>query len=289
MRSGGGVPAAVVAGLILLLASCTMPGQQATQSPESSPSTSPATTPSTSPTPAESPTPDTSPTPATSPSPAKLIIKALPYHAGEIGVIYGAVTLVAAGGVKPYKWSIQGGALPPGLVLSTTGKTTGKPTTVGTFSFVVRVDDSGGAAAGAPSSILVFRQLLFSQTTATCGNSPSDCLPSGSGAVQVGYTGGSPGAKPAVKVTGVSQGSIRTPNVPGGCSTGAATTSSTSSPPPGMTVSASGGVMTLGAGADGVKYCQYSGFVTFVLVNPSPCGPGMLCTSSNKLTVHFSI
>jgi hypothetical protein len=195
---------------------------------------------------------------------------------------------VAAGGVKPYKWTIQGGALPPGLVLSSGGSTTGKPTTVGNFSFVVRVDDSAGAAAGAPSSILVFRQLAFAQTTATCGSSPSDCAPGRSGAVHVNYTGGTPGARPAVQITSVTQGTISTPGGTGGCST--PVTSPTTKPPPGMTVSASGGVMTLAAGPpDLSKWCYYTAYITFVLVNPSPCGSGLLCGSSNKLTVYFNI
>jgi hypothetical protein len=198
------------------------------------------------------------------------------------------VVLVAAGGVKPYKWSIQGGALPPGVALSTGGSATGKPTTIGNFSFVVRVDDSAGAAAGAPSSILVFRQLAFAKTTATCGNSPSDCAPGRSGALQIGYTGGTPGAKPTVKNIGVTNGTITTPGGTGGCST--PVSNPTTNPPPGMTVSASGGVMTLAAGPpDLSKWCYYTATIVFVLVNPSPCGIGLLCVTSNKLSVYFNI
>jgi len=117
---------------------------------------------------------------------------------GEVGLAYGTVTAGAAGGVKPYKWSISSGALPPGLALSKAGgSTTGKPTAPGTFSL---------------------------------------------------------------------------PN-----------------PPPGMTVSASGGFMTLSAGPPSGTWCGYSGTITFVLVNPSPCGAGFLCTSSNTLSVLFDL
>ena len=273
------VPAAWVAGLVLVLAGCTQQTSQQTVSPQTSPSTA-ALTPSTVPTPSESPTPAASPTPASSPSPAKLIIRSLPFHLGEVGVTYGTVVLVAAGGVKPYKWSIQGGALPPGLALSTGGKATGKPTTAGTFAFVVRLEDSTGAAQGASGSILVFRQLAFTNPNAVCGNSPSSCN------MQIQYTGGIPGGKVAVRVVSVTGATVYT--TINGCQT--STTTPTTSPPPGMKVSASGGFMTLVAGPRDFKtWCGYQGTILFELVAQSPCGAGLLCASSNRLSVRFSI
>ena len=278
------VPAAWVAGLVLSLAACVPQTSQQTVSPPATPSTA-AVTPSTAPTPADSPIPTGSPPAIASPSPAKLIIKTLPFHLGEVGVTYGTVTVVAAGGVTPYKWSISGGALPPGVALSSSGKATGKPTTTGTFSFVVRVDDSAGAAAGAPSSVLVFRQLMFTLTTATCGNSPSDCAPPNDPALRIPYTGGIPGDKPIVKIVKVTA-TISLRLVTGGCTP----STSTPNPPPGMTTSASGGVMTLSAGAlPRVGWCNYSGTIIFELVDRSPCGTGLLCTTSNTLSVLFGL
>jgi hypothetical protein len=282
MRSGV-ARATLVAGLLFVLAGCTLPNnQQASTSPAATPTQPDASpTPSTIPTPAETPTPESSPSPKASPSPAKLIITSVPFHIGEVGVTYGTVTLGAAGGVKPYKWSISEGALPPGLVLSSGGSTTGKPTATGTFSFVVRVDDGAGGAAGVPRSILVFRQLAFIGTSATCGSSPSSC------ALSLPYSGGTPGAKPTVKITAVLKGTVYLP-VRGTCL--ASTPKSTSSPPPGMTASASGGVMKLAAGPPDPKtWCFYTATINFVLVNPSPCGAGFLCTSSNTLSVFFSL
>jgi hypothetical protein len=276
VRSGV-VPAAWAAGFVLILAGCTQTNQTATTSPETTPS-SIATTPGSVPTPTDTPIAATSPPAKASPSPAKLIIKTLPFHLGEVGVTYGTVTVVAAGGVKPYKWSISGGALPPGVTLSSSGKATGKPTTTGTFSFVVRVDDSAGGAAGAPSSILVFRQLAFSQTTITCGNSPSSC------ALSIPYTGGLPGDKPIVKILKVSGGSISTRDVTGACTNAVPT----SSAPPGMTTSASGGAMLLSA-APTSAWCYYTATIVFELVDRSPCGAGLLCASRNTLSVYFNI
>lgn len=52
-------------------------------------------------------------------------------------------TLQATGGLKPYAWSLASGGLPPGLSLNaTTGVISGKPTTRGTWSFTVRVQDA---------------------------------------------------------------------------------------------------------------------------------------------------
>lgn len=163
----GVVPAMLVAVVALVLSSCTQATSQNNPSPEASPSTAAASpTPSTSPTPVESPSPADSPSPSPSPSPARLIITSLPFHTGEVGVTYAPVGLGASGGVPPYKWSIATGALPPGLALSTGGSTTGNPTTAGSFSFVVRVDDSGGGAAGVPRTISVVRHLT---AAGTCG------------------------------------------------------------------------------------------------------------------------
>jgi hypothetical protein len=195
--------------------------------------------------------------------------------------------MVATGGVKPYKWSIEAGALPPGVKLSSGGTATGKPTTTGSFSFTVRVDDSAGAAQGAPSSILVFRQLSWTKTSPwTCGNSPSSCV------IPIPYTGGVPGGKPKVLATVVSGAKISLPPTGLNCNSVPWTTIATASPPPGMTDAASNskGTMTLSAGpANRTTWCAWSGTITFVLVDQSPCGAGMLCKSSNILSVLVGV
>jgi hypothetical protein len=64
-------------------------------------------------------------------------------------------TLAATGGTPPYSWTINSGALPPGLVLSAAGIISGEPTTIGTFTFMVQVTDSAGASANRPLSIQI--------------------------------------------------------------------------------------------------------------------------------------
>ena len=57
-------------------------------------------------------------------------------------------SLVADGGAPPYTWSMPGGALPSGVVLSaTTGKLSGAPTTAGNHAFTAQVTDKNGHTA----------------------------------------------------------------------------------------------------------------------------------------------
>ena len=74
---------------------------------------------------------------------------------GRVGVSY-ATGVFADGGVPPYRWSLVGGQLPPGLSLTTSpGRITGTPSTAGTFVFTLRVTDEGGQQATRQFSITV--------------------------------------------------------------------------------------------------------------------------------------
>jgi hypothetical protein len=59
---------------------------------------------------------------------------------------YGA-DLTATGGTPPYTWSIQSGALPSGLSLSSAGRISGFPAAISISSFVAKVTDAGGQTA----------------------------------------------------------------------------------------------------------------------------------------------
>ncbi len=139
-------------GAILVAAACAAPptASQQTPSGETSPSTE------------ASP----SPTPTPSASPAPLAITKLPFHAGEVGLAYAAVTLGAAGGLPPYSWSFASGSLPPGLSLSAGGSVSGSPTKAGSFGFYVRVADSAGGSVSAKATIAVYSALV---ATESCG------------------------------------------------------------------------------------------------------------------------
>ncbi|AGC49100.1 endonuclease/exonuclease/phosphatase [Myxococcus stipitatus DSM 14675] len=58
-----------------------------------------------------------------------------------------STTLALSGGKAPFAWSLTRGALPSGLLLSSEGVISGTPTTVGTTSFDVAVEDASGTTA----------------------------------------------------------------------------------------------------------------------------------------------
>jgi len=86
-------------------------------------------------------------------TPLAITTTALPN--GSLNAIYTA-TLAASGGVTPYTWSIDSGALPTGLSLAgSTGVLSGTPTATGTFNFTARVTAANGQSATKPLSITV--------------------------------------------------------------------------------------------------------------------------------------
>jgi hypothetical protein len=70
------------------------------------------------------------------------------------GVPY-AFTFTAANGTTPYTWSISGGALPDGVLLSTTGILSGVTTEQGTFAFTVHAQDSAAHAVDRDFELIV--------------------------------------------------------------------------------------------------------------------------------------
>ncbi len=56
------------------------------------------------------------------------------------------VLLHATGGVPPYVWSVASGDLPDGVTLTPEGLLAGRPAKPGTFTFTLKVEDSGHPA-----------------------------------------------------------------------------------------------------------------------------------------------
>ena len=78
------------------------------------------------------------------PGTSDLLLSVTELPAAVVGLDYcagGVVRLSATGGAPPYEFAITEGEV-PGLVLETDGSICGTPTTVGQFTFVVRVTDS---------------------------------------------------------------------------------------------------------------------------------------------------
>ena len=56
-------------------------------------------------------------------------------------------TISARGGIRPYRYRLAGGALPPGLSVGVDGYVSGTPTGAGHFTFTLQVDDSASGTA----------------------------------------------------------------------------------------------------------------------------------------------
>jgi hypothetical protein len=93
-----------------------------------------------------------------------------------------------SGGTPPFTWVVDSGTLPPGLTLSPSGLLSGTPTTVGNYSFTLRVVDG---ASPAQSGTATFTILVAVRPTITTSS-----LPNAQTGVQYSYqlqeSGGTP-------------------------------------------------------------------------------------------------
>ncbi len=77
--------------------------------------------------------------------PVQLALSPATLPAATVAKEYSA-TITATGGKAPYTFSLDSGALPPGLSLASSGVLSGKPTKSGTFSFGVQAADPSSPA-----------------------------------------------------------------------------------------------------------------------------------------------
>jgi hypothetical protein len=88
------------------------------------------------------------------PPPPPLAIRTESLPQALQGIQY-STGLEASGGVGPYSWTIDTGALPDGLTMNGNGVISGRPTTAGSTSFVARVKDSLGTSTTKPFFLIV--------------------------------------------------------------------------------------------------------------------------------------
>ncbi|WP_123769522.1 putative Ig domain-containing protein [Vulcaniibacterium tengchongense] len=89
--------------------------------------------------------------------------------AGYVGATY-SHTFVGSGGTEDYTFSLDSGSLPPGLSITADDRLAGTPTTAGTYTFRVRMDDATTISTGGDHFIardvtLVVNAIAITPTT----------------------------------------------------------------------------------------------------------------------------
>lgn len=165
-----------------------------------------------------------------------------------------------SGGAAPITYSLTSGPLPAGTSLnglSLNGTFTGLP---GRLQFTVQVTDGFGATALITARYNLIPHIALSG--ATCRYNYFPCL------VKLPYSGGIPNGSPSLKVTGWAGGSCYVGGISSTC------------PAPSLSATASGGTVSITMGpVPGNQYLYPSGTFTVVLIDATPCGPGVNCSS----------
>ena len=99
------------------------------------------------------------------------------------------MTLSAAGGTSPYKWTLASGSLPTGLSLSSAGTISGTPATAGSATFVVQANDSTIPTQAATAAFTLTVNPALSITTTSLPNA----VASSSYTQNLAASGGTPG------------------------------------------------------------------------------------------------
>lgn len=149
---------------------------------------------------------------------------------GTAGVAY-TQTLTASGGSAPYTYSVSAGALPAGMVISTTGLLSGTPTASGTFSFTVSAIDTASAVGTQAYTLSVAAPTLTLAPTSlisgTAGTAYTQAITASGGIAPYSYTV-SAGALPAGLTLGTGGTLSGTPTVAGSFNFTVTATDSTS-------------------------------------------------------------
>ena len=173
------------------------------------------------------------------------------------------------GGTAPFTYAVNpGGFIPVGTHLNGLSL-------AGTFTqraqywqFTVVVTDALGQTTSITPTFFVFPHITVG-ALATCG--PNSRLTGCN--TTVGYSGGTPGVSPTVKIPGASA-TLCSLGV-----TGALNCGPTSTVPPGFKASAGGGVVSISVPPTQSFY-TYSGTVTLVLLDQSTCAANTTCSSA---------
>ena len=104
--------------------------------------------------------------PPTPVEPGALAIATSTLPSGSRDIFYD-VTLAPSGGAPPYSWRLSSGSLPNGLTLASSGRISGKPTTVQTTTPTFRLQDSAVPNAAVVTKLLPMSITAVPQPTIT--------------------------------------------------------------------------------------------------------------------------
>ncbi len=172
---------------------------------------------------------------------------------GVVGTAYSA-TLAATGGTSPYTWrEATGGALPPGLSVSSTGTLSGTPTTPGSYGpYVFTVTDASNASANSGSL-----------TITVTGTAAVVCTPLGNEAALTSANPyafllkGTDGSGKPIYIAG-----SFTPNGSGGITNASADYNGLTDGPQSLIVDLAASSYAFGSSAQGCLYLAFSGLAS---------------------------
>jgi hypothetical protein len=122
----------------------------------------------------------------------------------------------------PFTWSLAAGALPPGVTLFPGGQLYGTPTATGTFTFTVRVADSGGQSATQAFSLTISPQPPpLTPAQQSCQHAPGQTTAALTGPAIAGQTPSGQGVGDQSQLTAcggftIIRASVKNVNLPNG-------------------------------------------------------------------------
>lgn len=122
---------------------------------------------------------------------ATLMVTTTTLPNGTLNTVY-SQTLAATGGVSPYSWTVASGSLPTGLLLSTAGVISGKPSVSGSFTFTVQASDAESPAQTAKQALSITINSTSSALSITTSSPLTNATLNSAYTATVTATGGTP-------------------------------------------------------------------------------------------------
>ncbi len=191
-------------------------------------------------------------------NPQPSISTSSPLPSGPVGVPY-SQQIAATGGTPPYVFSMNGN--PPGITITPGGLLTGTPTTAGTYSFNIGVNDSLRAQSVSPFKVTFYTavsQILVTPQSLTFNASVNGSVPPPQALAIVPASGATPPLSFSVVVNGGQNNTSAPSWITVALASGTA--------PASLVVNVDQGSLSAGAYPAGIQVTDSNGFVTNISV-----------------------